>query len=70
MSLTGLTRFYCILLTKFKKAQFYRDIFYQVNLGAEFKTDIALDELTALTKKRYMNVNLFTENKVINIGLV
>ena len=41
MSLTGLTYFYCILLTKLTKAQFYQDIFYQVNLGAEFKTNIA-----------------------------
>ena len=57
-----------LIYSKYEKVlEEYKEIISQ-NCDQRFSLD--LDELTALTKKRYMNVNLFTQYKVINIGLV
>ena len=57
-----------LIYSKYEKVlEEYKEIISQ-NCDQRFSLD--LDELTALTKKRFMNVNLFTQDKVINIGLV
>ena len=57
-----------LIYSKYEKVlEEYKEIISQ-NCDQRFSLD--LDELTALTKKRYMNVNFFTQDKVINIGLV
>ena len=45
-----------------------RDAMNLIYCDQRFSVD--LDELTTITKKRYMNVNLFTNTEVINIGII